>query len=85
VSDLVSRLAARRDDIPGGFAASKYMNYEAAREAEARWWLLAIAEQLERRPWSTEIGPYGDGWLDGWEHASHWLRSEAGDAAREED
>lgn len=57
-------MAAKRDEIPGGFAMSKYMNERDRDEAEARWWIAAIADELEspeptfyRMQTETPLGP----------------------------
>ena len=62
MSDLVKRLAEKREDIPGGFAMSKYMSLEDARKAEARWWLNAIAEELDENAIGAWVTPAAD-WL----------------------
>lgn len=78
MSDIVKRLAAEREDIPGGFAMSKFMSLDDAREAEARWWINAVADELESTFGDPDARNQGADGGSNWD-AARWLRRAAGE------
>ena len=67
---LVERLAAKQ-------AAKFGVPLAEARRADARWWLNAIAEELEANRMTLPTNEYAIGEYYGWGAASVWLREQA--------
>lgn len=68
MSDTVERLAEKRSKIFGpDFAPDSFVMSEC--RTDARWWLLAIAEELEKNEQPESIGTT--------KAAIRWLRTQA--------